>query len=102
MFRDYPELAIAVISHPDLETEAEGTWMCVEDSCATSVPGCSKCNHLYDPHFLRTYRYDDQWINWLPEAVDDCSEEESDNGEQEGMDLDDGEDAAVEASRGSA
>jgi hypothetical protein len=70
---------------------------------------------------LRTYRYDDQWqcpackvvdqascteckskINWVPEADEDSSEEESDDGEQDGMDLDDGEDAAVEASRESA
>lgn len=121
LFRDYPELAIAVISHPDLETAAEGTWMCVEDSCATSVPGCSKCNHLYDPHFLRTYRYDDQWqcpackvvdqascteckskIDWVPEVDCDSLEEESDNGEQDGMNLDDGEDAAAKASRGYA
>lgn len=118
LFQVYPELAVAIISHPDLEIEAEGTWMCSEDSCVTSVPGCSKCNHLFEPYFLRRYRYDDQWqcpicksvdpascseckssISWVPESAGDSSEEESDDGEQDGMDLDDGVDAVGNASR---
>lgn len=118
LFKQQPEFAVQIISHPDLEVEADGTWMCYDDSCNRSVPGCTGCNSVFEPQFLRRYRYDDQWqcpvckvvdqascveckskISWVPESTGDSSESESDNGEQDGMDLDDGVNAAAKVNR---
>ena len=114
LFKDYPELAVQLISHPDLETEAEGFWMCFSDDCSTNVPSCSKCNVPFQLYYLRRYRYEDEWecqgckfigrpscldckaeITWVPEPECDVAEPESGDGEEDGMDLDDGSDAAA-------
>lgn len=121
LFKDYPELAVQLISDPDLEVEAEGTWMCVEDSCVSSVPGCTKCNLVFEPQFLRRHRYDEQWqclvckvvdqascveckskISWVPESDGDSTDNESDNEERDSMDLDDGAAAAAKVNRWNA
>lgn len=118
MFKDHPELAVQLISHPDLETEAEGFWMCFSDDCSTNVPTCGKCNVPFQLCFLRRYRYEDEWecpgckfvgqpscldckatITWVAEPECGLTEEESGDEEQDGMDLDDGLDVAAKANR---
>lgn len=121
LIRDYPELAVELFSHPDLETEAEGSWMCTDDGCATNVPSCGKCKLIFDQHFLRRYRHDDLWqcpvckfvdeakclecrttISWVPEPTCDLTELESGDEEENAMDVDGGSDAAAKTSRGRA
>lgn len=115
LFIDHPELAVQLISHPDLETEAEGYWMCFSDDCSTNVPTCGNCNVPFELYFLRRYRHEDQWecpgckfvgqpscldckakITWVTHPESELAEEESDNGEQAGMDMDGGSDADTE------
>jgi hypothetical protein len=114
LLKEHPDLAAELISHPDLETEAEGCWMCAEDGCATSIPSCGKCKFLFEPHFLRSYRYDDIWqcpvckfvgppncvecrteISWVPESPDEGQAEESHEREQAEI----GVDAGLKANR---
>ena len=110
-------LAVQLFSEPDLESEAEGFWMCFSDDCSVNVPTCDKCKVPFQPYFMRRYRYDDQWecpsckvvdqptcldckaaITWVAEPERDV-EEESDTGDEDDMDVDDGSDAAAKASR---
>lgn len=116
VFRDFPELAAELIVHPDLESEAEGSWMCDDDSCNISVPSCGTCKAIHEPHFLRRYRHEDLWecprckvvdeakclecsttVSWVPERKTDLTEQEAGNGGGNAMDLDDGSDADTEA-----
>jgi hypothetical protein len=121
LLRDYPELAIDLISHPDLESEAEGFWMCYsgdDDDCGTNIPSCGRCKFLFESYFLRRYRYDEKWecpvcryvdhphcvdcraqIAWVPESACTLQEQETGNGEDNAMDLDDGLDEAAKANR---
>ena len=61
LLKEYPELAIEIISHEDLESEAEGYWMCHGEDCGTNIPSCSNCKFVFNAYFLRRYRYDDLW-----------------------------------------
>jgi len=106
LFKEYPELAVEIISHQDLETEAEGFWMCFADDCGVNVPSCSKCKVPFETCFMRRHRYDEQWecpgckfveeptclecqckISWVPDSACDSIEQESGNGDENGMDL---------------
>ena len=121
LFKEYPELAVEIISHKDLETEAEGFWMCFSDDCDTNVPSCGACKVPFQPYYLRRYRYDDQWecqacksfdqpicleckarICWVPDPDCGVTGEEGGIGEESDMDLDDEDGAAAKASRGHA
>jgi len=119
LFEGNPELAIEIISHQDLESEAEGFWMCEDENCGTNIPSCgSKCKFMFEPHFLRRYRYDEQWkcpvckfvgqphcvdcrtkISWVPESACNLDEQESGNGKENAMDVDVASGAATKASR---
>ena len=121
LLKEWPEFAIEIISHADLESEAEGFWMCTDENCATNIPSCSKCNFPFEPHFLRRYRYDEMWqcppcksidqpscvdcrtkITWVPQSACislDSESEESHDKEHNVIDLDVGLDAAAKANR---
>lgn len=118
MFKDHPELAVQLFSHPDLESEAEGFWMCFSDDCSTNVPTCGNCKVPFEPYFMRRYRYDDQWecpscksidqptcldckaiITWVAEPERDVDEDESGIEDEDDMDVDGGSDTAAKASR---
>jgi hypothetical protein len=102
IFNEHPDLAVEIISHKDLETEAEGFWMCFSDDCSVNVPACADCKVPFELYFMRRYRYDEEWvcpgckfidkpicldcnavITWVPDPERGSTEEESDNGEQE-------------------
>lgn len=108
LIADRPELAVELITHPDLESEAEGFWMCFAEDCGINIPSCGSCKFLFESHFLRRYRHDDLWecpvckfvgkphcvdcreeITWVPDSACKQAEQESGNGEQNDMDLDD-------------
>jgi hypothetical protein len=116
LVKDFPDLAVELICHEDLESEAEGLWMCIEQDCGINIPSCSKCKFLFEAHFLRRYRYDDLWecpkcrvvdkpacvdcraeIVWVSDS--DCAKAEQESGEGNAMDVDDDSDAAAKASR---
>lgn len=105
IFREHPDLAVEIISHKDLETEAEGLWMCFSDDCSTNVPSCGECKVPFEPHYLRRYRYDGHWecaackffgeptcvdckaaIWWVPDPASDSNEEESGDEGEDAMD----------------
>ncbi|GAB7324721.1 hypothetical protein MBLNU13_g08580t1 [Cladosporium sp. NU13] len=121
LFKHHPDLAVELISHKDLETEAEGFWMCFSDDCDTNVPSCGDCRVPFQSYYLRRHRYDDRWeclgckfvsqpicvdcnatMRWVADPDCDVKEEDGGIGEERDMDLDDREDAAAKASRGHA
>jgi uncharacterized CHY-type Zn-finger protein len=121
LLKEHPDLAAAIISHPDLESEAEDFWSCMDDSCATNITSCGNCKFLFEPHFLRRYRYDAVWqcpscqsvaepkcvecrteISWVPESMcksQDHEAEESRERELYVVDLVTGLSASAKANR---
>lgn len=118
LITDRPELAVELISHPDLESEAEGFWMCFADDCGFNIPSCGSCKFLFESHFLRRYRHDEQWecpvckvvgkphcvdcreeITWVSDSACKQAKQESGNGEENDMDLDEAMNEAEEAEK---
>jgi hypothetical protein len=108
LIADRPELAVELITHPDLESEAEGFWMCFADDCNINIPSCGSCRFLLESHFLRRYRHDDLWqcpvcnfvgkphcvdcreeVTWVLDSACRQAEQDSGKGEENNMDLDD-------------
>jgi hypothetical protein len=101
LLKEHLELAIELINHEDLETEAAGFWMCIEQDCGINIPSCSNCKFVFEAYFLRRYRYDGLWecpkckflvhpacvdcrakVSWVSDSACAQAEEESGDGRE--------------------